>query len=175
MVVFCLGFTQPPAFAQEIPKARLQPIVAMAMCQTVVRVKANYARVPKPEIAARFVYYSKLLELMPKDREAAKGLINTLPRDEKQANRLSMLGGSLYLGETGNEIGMIARYAHGSEVLWNPGKSPPTISRRVTALRDLRAACHMAASLRSCIFADCGGGVFAFRSQALPFQSAAIP
>lgn len=99
MGVFCLGLTQPRALAQEIPKARLQPIGAMAICRTVSCLKTNYSTISKPDTIARFVYFSKLLELRPKDRAAAKGFLDNLPQTEQDANSLSLLPVATFRGD----------------------------------------------------------------------------
>jgi len=90
----------------------------MATCTTAGCVNAAYAKIAKPEVVARIVYYSNLLRLRPGDRVASHHLLSNIPVNDEEYTRLSALGELLYPDETTREIDAVGQaYWHMSRNL----------------------------------------------------------
>ncbi len=61
------------------PVTEAPSLIAMAQCRSAACVRRAYTRLAHPGIIARLVYYTKLLRLQPKNREAACGLLGSMP------------------------------------------------------------------------------------------------
>lgn len=88
----------------QISRAEGRILVTMATCKTAACVNAAYVRLSKPDSVARLVYFSRLLELKPANRAAAKGLLESLPRTDRQQYKLALLGTFLYPGESESDL-----------------------------------------------------------------------
>jgi hypothetical protein len=112
--------------SRKIPLREGPLLVAMASCKGVRCVKANYAKIAKPEVVARIVYYTNILRLRPVDRAASCGLLANIPTTNNEYERLTMLDGNLSEDETDAEIGAVGQaYWHMSGNLARPLKLCP--------------------------------------------------
>lgn len=92
----------------DIPKPERPHLVAMAMCKSAGCITQSYARIAKPEIVARIVYYSNLLRLQRSSRRAAYGLLANIPTNDDQYSRLTRLAENLFQDETDAQIEAVA-------------------------------------------------------------------
>lgn len=92
-----------------IPKGEGPLLVAMATCKTIACINTSYAKISKPEMVARIVYYTNLLRIDPKSQSASHGLLLNIPRTGRQNAHLIVLSTNMYPGETDGEISAVGQ------------------------------------------------------------------
>lgn len=109
VVLLCALSGQSRATSSDAPKEEPPLMVAMATCKTVACVRHAYAKIRKPDIVARIVYFSRLLALRPGDADAALGLLQNIPRTEDENGQMIILATTMYPDETDAEIEIVGQ------------------------------------------------------------------
>ncbi len=103
---------------RDVPKREGPLLVAMATCNDIPCVRAEYGKIAKPEIVARIVYFTNILRLRPGDPSASCGLLESMPRNYDEYTSVTTLDSNLYADETDVQIGAVGQaYWHMSRNL----------------------------------------------------------
>ena len=91
----------------QIPKKEGPSLVAMASCKSIGCIKSVYAKIEKPEVVARIVYFTNMLRLQSGNKDYSCGLLTNMPQSDNGYIKLTTLASNLYMDESDKQIDMV--------------------------------------------------------------------